>query len=188
MIKRFIALVAAALLLPAGAALAQNCTITGLNITPSNPSTGQKLSLTVNGTKKANFTTQLLYSLDNGPAAPLAGASSFPVVAEVPGFTTGGTHAIKVWSTNSSGHPDTCSGQATTAVNVTQPIAVGAGPVMPVALPMNPCPSGWDVVPGSKTPAGGYTCKPKQPAPFSCPPKHQYAFDGCKASCQQMIY
>lgn len=86
-----------------------------------------------------------------------------------------------------------CQGKLETSITVMHdmavvPASVPSSPTPVVTLPANPCPEGWSVVPGSKTGAGAFTCKPSKLAARTCPLKHEWFDDGCTAGCRQVIY
>ncbi|RPI75521.1 MAG: hypothetical protein EHM45_14885 [Desulfobacteraceae bacterium] len=157
-------------------------TITGITVTPANPSINQAITVTVNGTITPGKKCQILFLKGDGtPQSQVGHATSFPFTFGGQAYplyvySKAGTYTIKVYCGNAN-----CTGQAQATVTVKSKLAgIPKGPSLPVGA--NPCPPGWRKKSGEAN--GAFSCVPNKPTKIQCPPGTAYYENECSVGCQ----
>jgi hypothetical protein len=176
------------LMFMAGTVWGADGTITGITVTPANPTVGESFHVTVQGTAiAAGKKCQILFLKGDGtPTSQVGVVSSFPFTfgGNYPLYiyNTAGTYTIRVFSASSP--YGSCTGEAQAVVKVRPKLQVGIA--KNVATKANPCPPGWHKK--SSEPSGAFICVPNMPSPKpQCPAGTQYFETECTVGCQVII-
>ncbi len=172
----------------AGPALAAGA-VTGVTATPAKGLSATNFTLTIQGTGQCSVAVSTAKDgadgwsktlSENLPLGTFPRDWSFTPPALLGSKATKGnlpTGKYTVWAHTHATNGCTAAAEHLATFEVAAPIHLA---------PLPKCPEGWTLQ--NSTSAGGYTCKPKSPAPAPCPPKHEWFNDGCTAGCRQLVY